>query len=149
MPYRLFCVVWATVYQQRVIPQRRTRDPNRVDEPVPVVPVTSVASPNRQRVTAAIITHDSVRDFGNLRRIRALGCPAIIDAGHASNDPAEIPMLAQAGVAAGADGLFIECHPEPRQARCDSSRTIALDLLERLLPRLVALAALVQESERG
>jgi 2-dehydro-3-deoxyphosphooctonate aldolase (KDO 8-P synthase) len=87
-----------------------------------------------------------VCDLPGLPRLRALGCPVVMDAGHASNDPSEIPLLARCGVAAGADALFVECHPDPPAALCDGKRMLSLSAMERLLRELAPLARLVRES---
>ncbi|MBK8481415.1 MAG: 3-deoxy-8-phosphooctulonate synthase [Proteobacteria bacterium] len=81
-----------------------------------------------------------VCDLAGLGELQALGCPVVVDAGHASNQPSEIAPLACAGVAAGADALFVECHPDPANARSDDRRMLSLDQLEALLPRIVRIA---------
>jgi 2-dehydro-3-deoxyphosphooctonate aldolase (KDO 8-P synthase) len=86
-----------------------------------------------------------VCDLTCLSVLRSLGCPVCVDAGHASNRRDEIPLLARAGVAAGADALFVEVHPDPGRARCDGSRTLSLLELEEILPGLVGLARAVRE----
>ncbi|MFW6241361.1 MAG: 3-deoxy-8-phosphooctulonate synthase, partial [Thermodesulfobacteriota bacterium] len=48
-------------------------------------------------------------------------------------------VLARAAVAAGADGVFLEVHPDPDQARCDGPNSIPLDRVEALLRRLAAI----------
>lgn len=85
-----------------------------------------------------------VCDLAGLGELRALGCPVVLDAGHASNAPSEIIPLACAGVAAGADALFVECHPDPANARSDDRRMLSLDQLEALLPRLLRIAEAVR-----
>lgn len=86
-----------------------------------------------------------VCDLPGVAALRALGCPVVIDAGHAANAPAEIPLLARAGVAVGADAVFIEAHPDPVRARCDGGRMLSLGELSRLLPSLVRLFAVARE----
>jgi 2-dehydro-3-deoxyphosphooctonate aldolase (KDO 8-P synthase) len=81
-----------------------------------------------------------VCDMTSIAAMRALGCPVIIDAGHAANRRDQIPLLARCGVAAGADALYIESHPEPASARCDSKRMLSLEELRRLLLELAPLA---------
>ncbi|MCA9670261.1 MAG: 3-deoxy-8-phosphooctulonate synthase [Myxococcales bacterium] len=82
-----------------------------------------------------------VADTLNVPRLRALGCPVIFDAGHAAANATEIPTLARAGVAAGADALFIEVHPDPEAALCDGQRMLALDQLEALVREVKDIAA--------
>ena len=50
-----------------------------------------------------------------------------------------IETIARAAVATGADGLFIETHPEPARALSDGANMLRLDLLEPLLSRLAAI----------
>jgi len=47
--------------------------------------------------------------------------------------PQYTPLLARAAVAAGVDGLFIECHPEPSKAKSDAASMVRLDSMEKLL----------------
>jgi 2-dehydro-3-deoxyphosphooctonate aldolase (KDO 8-P synthase) len=51
-------------------------------------------------------------------------------------------MLARAAIASGAHGLFIECHPDPKNAKSDASTMIALDSLKPLLESCKQIAAL-------
>ncbi|MFC1762621.1 3-deoxy-8-phosphooctulonate synthase, partial [Planctomycetota bacterium] len=54
--------------------------------------------------------------------------------GNASGgNPILAPLLARAAVAAGADGLFFEVHPEPGQAKSDAACMLPLDDLEQAL----------------
>jgi len=55
-----------------------------------------------------------------------------------------IPYLARAAIAAGADILFIETHPEPQKAKSDAKSVYPLDALESLLVKLKAIYELVQ-----
>jgi 2-dehydro-3-deoxyphosphooctonate aldolase (KDO 8-P synthase) len=47
-----------------------------------------------------------------------------------------IETIAKAAIAVGADGLFIETHPEPSKAKSDGANMLQLDLLEDLLQKL-------------
>lgn len=91
-----------------------------------------------------------VVDFRNIPLMQRTGCPVILDATHgvqrpsagegvSGGDPEFIPLLARAGVACGVDGLFMEVHPEPRQALSDGANSLPLDALRPLLERLLAL----------
>jgi 2-dehydro-3-deoxyphosphooctonate aldolase (KDO 8-P synthase) len=51
--------------------------------------------------------------------------------------PALIETIARAGIAVGADGLFIETHPNPAEAKSDGANMLPLDQLEALLERLI------------
>lgn len=51
--------------------------------------------------------------------------------------PQLIETIAKAGIAVGADGIFIETHPDPKNAKSDGANMLRLDLLEGLLEKLV------------
>lgn len=51
--------------------------------------------------------------------------------------PELIETVAKAGIAVGADGLFIETHENPAEAKSDGANMLKLDLLEDLLTKLV------------
>jgi 2-dehydro-3-deoxyphosphooctonate aldolase (KDO 8-P synthase) len=89
--------------------------------------------------------------------LRALGYPVIFDVTHSLQLPGAgegvtaglaeyIEPMAQAGVAAGIDGVFMEVHEEPSRARSDGANALRLDLLEPLLRRLVALDRIVRDA---
>ena len=78
-----------------------------------------------------------VVDFRSLPLMRGLGCPVILDVTHSVQLPGGqgscsggqrefIPHLARAGVAVGVDGLFMEVHPDPDQAKCDGPNSLPL-----------------------
>jgi 2-dehydro-3-deoxyphosphooctonate aldolase (KDO 8-P synthase) len=60
-------------------------------------------------------------------------------AGITGGNPTMISTIAMAAIASGADGLFIETHPDPAHALSDGATMLKLDLLEGLLARLVKL----------
>ncbi len=81
-------------------------------------------------------------------------CPVIMDVTHSLQQPNTgggvtggrpdmIETIARAAVAVGADGLFIETHPDPSVAKSDGANMLRLDLLEGLLERLTAIRATV------
>ncbi len=87
---------------------------------------------------------DLVVDFRNIPIMQAFGAPVIMDCTHAlqkpnqntgvtGGDPAMISTIAKAAIAAGADGLFIETHPRPAEARSDGANMLPLTKLEDLL----------------
>ncbi len=97
--------------------------------------------------------HDLVVDMRGFARMAELGFPVAFDASHAVQRPSGdgrrsggdrrlIPVLARAAIAAGADGLFLETHPDPDRALCDGPNQLPLAELPRLLDELVALAEL-------
>src|SRR5688572_33023301 len=55
-----------------------------------------------------------------------------------------VAVIAKAAVAAGADGVFLEFHPEPDKALCDAPSCLPLDRAEALLTNLKAIHAAVQ-----
>lgn len=89
--------------------------------------------------------------------LRALGYPVVFDVTHSLQLPGAgdgvtaglseyIEPMAQAGVAAGIDGVFMEVHEEPRRAKSDAANALRLDRLEPLLRRLVALDKIVRNA---
>ncbi|MCB9556687.1 MAG: 3-deoxy-8-phosphooctulonate synthase [Deltaproteobacteria bacterium] len=80
-----------------------------------------------------------VVDFAGLSELAALGAAVVVDASHAAPRPASIAALACAAVAAGADGVFLECHPDPPRAHCDGARMLALSQMPALIAHLAAL----------
>lgn len=93
---------------------------------------------------------DLVVDFRGIPQMQTFGFPVIMDVTHSLQQPnqtsgvtgglpALIETIAKAAIAVGTDGLFIETHPEPSQAKSDGANMLKLDLLEDLLTRLVRL----------
>src|SRR6201998_2297406 len=68
---------------------------------------------------------------------------ASADGDHAvsGGQPEFIPLLARAAVAAGVDGVFLEVHDDPTHEKSDGAMALRLDLLQRLLERLLAIHA--------
>lgn len=91
---------------------------------------------------------DLVVDYRGIPQMQEFGYPVIMDVTHSLQQPnqtsgvsgglpALIETIAKAAIAVGADGLFIETHPEPGKAKSDGANMLQLDLLEGLLTRLV------------
>lgn len=93
---------------------------------------------------------DLVVDMRNFARMKeATGCPVIFDGTHSVQQPGKgeggssggvremIPPLTFAALAAGADGLFLETHPDPAHAPSDGPNMIPLDKMQDLLARAV------------
>jgi 2-dehydro-3-deoxyphosphooctonate aldolase (KDO 8-P synthase) len=89
--------------------------------------------------------------------LRELGYPVVFDVTHSLQLPGAgdgvtaglaeyIEPMAQAGVAAGVDGVFLEVHEEPSRARSDAANALKLDRVEPLLRRLVALDKIVRNA---
>lgn len=91
---------------------------------------------------------DLVVDFRNLPEMKAIGAPVVMDVTHSlqqpnqssgvtGGKPALIETIAKAAIAVGADGLFIETHPQPSIAKSDGANMLPLDQLENLLKKLI------------
>ena len=99
---------------------------------------------------AAFGYNNLVVDFRGIRIMQETGCPVIFDATHSVQLPGGAgtasagqrefaPVLARAAVAAGADGVFIEVHPDPDKALCDGPNSLRLDEVGKLLEQLKAI----------
>ena len=93
-------------------------------------------------------------DATSIARMKEHGAPIIMDCTHATQkpnrtvgttggDPGMIETLALAAVATGADGLFIETHPNPSVARSDSATMLSLEHMEGLLTKVMKVKAAV------
>ncbi|MBQ8608085.1 MAG: 3-deoxy-8-phosphooctulonate synthase [Bacteroidaceae bacterium] len=91
---------------------------------------------------------DLVVDFRGIPEMRSFGFPVVMDVTHSLQKPNQtsgvtggvpqlIETIAKAAIAVGADGLFMETHPEPMLAKSDGANMLRLDLLEGLLEKLV------------
>jgi 2-dehydro-3-deoxyphosphooctonate aldolase (KDO 8-P synthase) len=91
-----------------------------------------------------------VVDFRGIQIMKQTGCQVIFDATHSVQLPGGggtrsggqrefAPLLARAAVAAGADGVFMEVHPDPDKALCDGPNALPLDQLPGLLSQLKAI----------
>jgi 2-dehydro-3-deoxyphosphooctonate aldolase (KDO 8-P synthase) len=97
-----------------------------------------------------------VNDFTALPVMKSFGCPVVFDITHSTQQPAGLgnqsggnpqysPMLARAAIASGAvDGLFLECHPDPRNAKSDAATMLDLSEVEPLLAEVRQLFDLVR-----
>jgi len=98
-----------------------------------------------------------VSDICAIPIMQALGFPVVFDATHIvriyglpSKDPRGgrpefVPHLVRAGVAAGSDALFIECHPKPMSAKCDAASMIPLDKMQALTEQALSIAEIVRK----
>ena len=93
---------------------------------------------------------DLVVDFRGIPEMQGFGVPVILDVTHSLQQPNQqsgisggkpglIEHMARTGIAAGADGIFLETHPDPSQALSDGSNMLPLKRLEPLLQQLVQL----------
>ncbi len=91
---------------------------------------------------------DIIVDFRSIPKMKATGFPVIMDITHSlqqpntasgvtGGQPEMIETIGKAAIATGADGIFIETHPRPQDAKSDGANMLQLDLLEALLTKLV------------
>ena len=103
--------------------------------------------------------HNLVVDMRVFPMLRALGYPVIYDVTHSLQLPGGgdgvtagqaqyIDSMAAAGVAAGVDGIFLEIHEQPAQARSDAQTVLRLDRLEPLLNRLAGISAIAKDGSQ-
>jgi len=99
---------------------------------------------------------DLVVDYRNIPWMKEHGTPVVMDCTHSLQQPNQtsgitggnpqlIGTIAKAAIATGADGLFIETHPNPAVAKSDGANMLKLDLLEGLLQQLVDLRKVVSK----
>ncbi len=98
---------------------------------------------------------DLVVDYRSFPIMQKFGYPVVMDATHSLQQPNQtsgvtgglpelIETIAKAAIAVGADGLFIETHPEPSKAKSDGANMLQLDLLEDLLTKLKRIREAIQ-----
>lgn len=99
-----------------------------------------------------------VVDMRAIPKMQSLGVPVVMDATHAvriygvrsddpkGGEPAYIETLARAGVAAGADAVFLETHPDPPRALCDAMSHVPLAALDGIVARLQAIREAIKSA---
>lgn len=91
---------------------------------------------------------DMIVDFRNITWMKQMHFPVVMDITHSLQQPNQssgvtgglpemIETIAKAAIATGADGLFIETHPRPKEAKSDGANMLQIDLLEPLLEKLL------------
>ena len=91
---------------------------------------------------------DLVVDYRNIAAMQQFDVPVILDVTHSLQQPNQscgvtggqpelISLIAKAGIAVGADGLFMETHPDPSKAKSDGANMLRLDKVEDLLKQLI------------
>ncbi len=91
---------------------------------------------------------DLVVDYRNIPWMQESGCPVVLDITHSLQQPNQssgvtggrpqlVELIAKAGIAAGVNGIFLETHPNPKEAKSDGANMIPLDQVEKLLNKLV------------
>jgi 2-dehydro-3-deoxyphosphooctonate aldolase (KDO 8-P synthase) len=125
-------------------------------------PISKIESTGNQQILltergASFGYNRLIADICSIPTMQHCGYPVIFDAthiirnyGHPSSEatggrPECIPALAQAGVAAGSDGLFIETHPKPQEALCDAASMLSLEELPTLLEKVIPLSQIVRK----
>ena len=97
-----------------------------------------------------------VVDMTSIVELKKYGYPIVFDATHSVQKPGGdngstggnreyVPFLAKAAIAAGADALFMEVHPDPDNARSDGANMVRLDKLEEILESLLKVYNVVKE----
>jgi 2-dehydro-3-deoxyphosphooctonate aldolase (KDO 8-P synthase) len=92
--------------------------------------------------------HDLIVDYRNIPDMQKHDVPVVLDVTHSLQQPNQesgvtggrpdlIPTIAAAGIAAGVNGLFIETHPDPKNAKSDGANMLSLALMEPLLKKLL------------
>lgn len=91
---------------------------------------------------------DIIVDYRGIPEMRSFGVPVVMDCTHSlqqpnqasgvtGGKPALIETIAKAAIAVGTDGLFIETHPDPANAKSDGANMLHLDRLEDLMTKLI------------
>ena len=91
---------------------------------------------------------DLIVDYRGLPEMQSFNVPVVMDCTHSLQQPNQssgvtggkpelIGTIAKAAIAVGADGLFIETHPDPANAKSDGANMLHLDHLEDLLEKLI------------
>ncbi|MCB9252751.1 MAG: 3-deoxy-8-phosphooctulonate synthase [Flavobacteriales bacterium] len=92
--------------------------------------------------------NDLIVDMRNIPEMKSMGAPVIMDITHSLQQPNQgsgvtggkpelIETIAKAAIAVGADGLFVETHPDPANAKSDGANMLNLNALEPLLNKLL------------
>jgi 3-deoxy-7-phosphoheptulonate synthase len=113
--------------------------------------IINAGNPNVILCERGIRTHeDYVRNTLPLAVIPALRerthLPVIVDPSHGTGHAYMVPSMSLAAIAAGADGLILECHPDPEHAASDGAQSITPQTLNDLITRLKRVADAVDRS---
>lgn len=98
----------------------------------------------------------NVNDMTSIPAMQQLGCPVVFDATHSTQRPGGLgtssagtpdmaPILARAAVAAGANALFMEIHPDPKNALCDAACMLPLAEVEAVVSMCNRLHRLIRD----
>lgn len=91
---------------------------------------------------------DLIVDYRSIVDMKKNNVPVILDITHSLQQPNQssgvtggrpelIELIAKAGIAVGFDGIFVETHPDPQNAKSDGANMLHLDLIEGLLEKLI------------
>ena len=113
--------------------------------------IASHGNPNIILCERGIRSFDSytrnVLDLGAVVALKQIThLPVLVDPSHATGKRELVAPLARAAIAAGADGLIIECHPEPDQSVSDARQTLSLTAMTELVQTLKPIAQAVGRS---
>lgn len=92
--------------------------------------------------------HDLIVDFRSIPIMKSFGVPVVMDITHSLQQPNQssgvsggmpemIASIAKAAIAVGADGIFMETHPDPKKAKSDGANMLPLSEVENLLSTLL------------
>ncbi len=92
--------------------------------------------------------HDLIVDFRSIPIMKSFGTPVVMDITHSLQQPNQssgisggmpemIASIAKAAIAVGADGIFMETHPDPQKAKSDGANMLPLSEVEKLLSTLL------------
>lgn len=101
---------------------------------------------------------DLIIDYRGIPVMQQMNVPVVLDITHSLQQPNQasgvtggkpelIETVARAGIAVGVDGIFIETHPNPAEAKSDGANMLQLDLLEPLLKKLIQLKQTINNFE--
>lgn len=99
---------------------------------------------------------DLVVDYRGIPQMQQMNVPVVLDCTHSLQQPNQnsgltggqpelIETIAKAGIAVGVDGLFIETHPDPANAKSDGANMLKLDKLEDLLSKLIRIRKAIRK----
>ena len=97
---------------------------------------------------------DLIVDYRGIPQMQETGYPVVLDITHSLQQPNQssgvtggqpqmIETIAKAGIAVGADGLFMETHPNPAVAKSDGANMLKLEYVESLLNKLIAIRKVI------
>src|SRR6056297_1652080 len=100
---------------------------------------------------------DLIIDYRGIPEMQQFGYPVILDITHSLQQPNQssgvtggkpelIETVAKAGIAVGVDGIFIETHPEPQNAKSDGANMLHIKYLEDLLIKLTHLRRAIKDN---